>query len=296
MFRIKTEKYELKLEVVPVDCLLPHEATLPHLVDNLILEFKNWSNLQDPIIVDENHIILDGNHRANAFKKLKIRYILACKIDYLNKNLNLKYWFRLLENVQSLDIIKQVIEVLGGTLQPVPDREVLMETLECNRLCCGIQQGNLYALVRFKEEIVSDPVRAYDILEKIQKELIRKGVMLNYIPCQYVHKRDFCDELKSDQVVIWTPQITKEMVTAAAKERKTYAPKTTRHLIPARPINVNIPTRWFNENISLENINRRVSRFLNNKGFKRFGPGQIVNGRHYEEEIIVFYDKKRGDG
>ncbi len=55
MFSIKTQSLELKLEVVPVDCLVRHEETLPHLVDELILEFKNWTNLQDPIIVDENY-------------------------------------------------------------------------------------------------------------------------------------------------------------------------------------------------------------------------------------------------
>jgi hypothetical protein len=57
MFCINTRSLELKLEVVPVESLLQHEATLPHIVNKLILEFKNLAKLQNPIIVDENDIL-----------------------------------------------------------------------------------------------------------------------------------------------------------------------------------------------------------------------------------------------
>ena len=102
----------------------------------------------------------------------------------------------------------------------------------------------------------------------------------------------FCNELEDDEMIIWTPQITKEMVVDAAKKEKLFAPKATRHLIPARPLNVSVPTYWFKENISLEEINRKVSGFLKSKDLRRFGPGQIIDGRYYEEELFVFFDKK----
>ena len=42
MFCIKAENFELQIEVVRVDSLCQHERTLPHHVDSLIMEFKNW--------------------------------------------------------------------------------------------------------------------------------------------------------------------------------------------------------------------------------------------------------------
>jgi len=63
-------------------------------------------------------------------------------------------------------------------------------------------------------------------------------------------------------------------------------------LIPARPLNVNIPTPWFKENITLEEINRRFARFLQAKGMRRLSPGQVIDGRFYEEELFVFFDKR----
>jgi len=49
------------------------KKSIPHHADELILEFRNWANLQNPIIVDENHMVLDGHHRAFVFKKAEIQ-------------------------------------------------------------------------------------------------------------------------------------------------------------------------------------------------------------------------------
>ncbi|MBW2005030.1 MAG: hypothetical protein JRI72_10565 [Deltaproteobacteria bacterium] len=289
---INTGRLELKLEVVPVESLLPHEATFPHIVNKLILEFTNLAKLQNPIIIDENDILLDGNHRAFVFKKLHFKYISVCKINYFNKNVKLRYWYRLLKNIKSFDLLKQIIEDMNGSVTQVTDKKTLTKVLENNSLNCGIQQGDFYAAISFNKDIVNDAVSAYDFLEKIQNKLIKEGIELKYIPDQYVHERKFCNELKDNEVVIWTPQITKEMVIDAAKKGKVFAPRTTRNLIPSRPINVNVPSHWFKENILLEEINKRFSTFLESKQVKRFGPGQIIDGRYYGEELFIYFDKK----
>lgn len=290
MFCIETGSLKLELEVVRVDSLFQHEEILPHVADKLILEFKNWTNLQNPVIVDKNHIVLDGNHRVFVFKKLKFKYIPVCKVDYFNEVTQLRYWFRLLGGIDSLESLKQIINDMNGGFQEVSDREALRKAMENNNLSCGIQQGNFYASISFHEDVVNDAVSAYNVLEKIQGRLLQNGMKIEYIPCQSVLETKFCDELQNGEIIIWTPQITKEMVVDAAKKEKRFAPKTTRHLIPARPLNVNVPTYWFKEDISLEEINNRFSEFLERKNLRRFGPGQVVDGRYYEEELFVFFD------
>jgi len=289
---INTGSLELKLEVVPVESLLQYEATLPHIVDKLVLEFTNLAKLQNPIIIDENDILLDGNHRAFVFKKLHFKYISVCKINYFNKNVKLRYWYRLLKNIKNVDLLKKIIEDMNGSVTQVTDKKTLTKVMENNSLNCGIQQGDYYASISFNKDIVNDAVSAYDFLEEIQNKLIKEGIKLKYIPDQYVYERKFYDELKDDEVVIWTPQITKEMVVDAVKKGKIFAPKATRHLIPSRPINVNVPSYWFKENISSEEINKRFSKFLESKHIKRFGPGQIIDGRYYGEELFIYFDKK----
>jgi len=290
MFCIETGSLKLELEVVRVDSLFQHEEILPHVADKLVFEFKNWTNLQNPVIVDKNHIVLDGNHRVFVFKKLKFKYIPVCKVDYFNEVTQLRYWFRLLGGIENLESLKQMINDMNGSFREVSDREALRKTLGNNNLSCGIQQGNFYASISFHEDVVNDAVSAYNTLEKIQGKLLQNGLKIEYIPCQSVHESKFCDELKNSEVIIWTPQITKEMVVDAVKKKKRFAPKTTRHLIPARPLNVNVPTYWFKEDISLEEINKRFLKFLERKNLRRFGPGQVVDGRYYEEELFIFFD------
>ena len=292
MFSIDTENLRLELEVVPVKSLFIHERILPDIAKQLILEFKNLANLENPVIVDRNGIVLDGNHRTYVFKKLDFKYIPVCRIDYFHRDMQLRYWFRLLGKIKERDLIGEVVEELGGSLQEVADRESMERMLEEDCYRCGVQQASFFATITFDEDVITDAVSAYDMLEKIQDRITKRGVVLEYIPCQQVYDNQFCEALKDQEIVIWTPHITKEMVVEAARQKRVFAPKSTRHLIPARPLNVNIPTPWFKENITLEEINRRFARFLQAKGMRRLSPGQVIDGRFYEEELFVFFDKR----
>ena len=292
MFLIETKNLKLQLAIVPVESLLLHEEVIPHHADELILEFRNWANLQNPIIVDENHMVLDGHHRAFVFKKLRFNYISVCKIDYFNKNVQLRYWFRLLGKIKGTNSLRQIIKAMNGNLHQVDDGEALKKTLEENRFHCGIQHGDFFASLSFHKTAVNDAVNAYHVIERIQNRLIREGKSIEYIPCQSVQDDTFSNQLKTDEMIIWTQQISKEMVVDAVRQEKRFAPKATRHLIPARPLNVNVPISLFKENISLEEINMRFSEFLKKKSLRRFAPGQIINGRYYEEELFVFFDDK----
>ena len=292
MFSRDTEKLRLELEVVPVDSLFIHERILPAIAKQLILEFKNVAHLENPVIVDKNGIVLDGNHRTYVFKELNFKYIPVCRIDYFHGETQLRYWFRLLGNLKERDLIREVVEELGGSLQELSDRESMEKMLEEDCYRCGVQQANFFATITFSGDMMTDAVSAYDMLEKIQNGLMKKGVKIEYIPCQHTDDEEFCEALKDHEMVIWTPQITKEMVVEAARQERVFAPKSTRHLIPARPLNVNIPTHWFKENMTLEEINMRFTRFLHGKGMRRLSPGQVIDGRFYEEELFIFFDKK----
>ncbi len=292
MFSIETETLKLRLQVTRVDSLLEHEEVLPHVADKLILEFKNWANLEDPVIVDENNIVLDGNHRTYVFKNLGFRHIPVCKIDYFSRSVSLRYWFRMVVGIRGPGPLRQIVEKMGGTLRQVADKETLVRMMQENRFAYGVHQGDFYAIIRFHEGVVNDPVNAYGVLEEIQERLRQNDLRISYIPCQSVHDSEFCSNLKDNEIVIWTPQITKQMVVDAAKKNRLFAPKTTRHLIVARPLNVNAPLHWFKEDLSLEEIDERFSSFLRQKEIRRFGPGQVIGGRYYEEELFVFYERR----
>ncbi|MBW1941571.1 MAG: hypothetical protein JRJ51_01905 [Deltaproteobacteria bacterium] len=293
MFLIETKSLKLQLEVVRVDSLLQHEEIIPQLGNQLMLEFKNWANLQNPIIIGENHIVLDGHHRVYAFRKLGFKHIPVCKIDYHHETAQLRYWFRLLVNVENPELLREIVEAMNGDFRHVEDMTSLQGIMDDNRLSFGIQHGEYFASITFREDRVRDALSAYDMLEKIQEKLKQRGFEMSYVPCQSVSDEEFCATLNEGDMLVWTPQITKEMVLETVEKRQVFPPKTTRHLIPARPINVNAPIHWFKEDIPLAQINERFVDFLKQKRIRRFGPGQVIEGRYYEEELFVFYDEKK---
>ncbi|MFX0098205.1 MAG: hypothetical protein ACFFCS_01400 [Candidatus Hodarchaeota archaeon] len=292
MFTITAGTLELKLEIVPVESLLLHEKTLPHVIKQLSFEFKNWANLQNPIIVNDDNIVLDGNHRAGVFKALKFNYIPVCKIDYFNDGVKLGYWFRLIRNLKDLAFFLDLVKGEKGNVRRFSSEKELRDDLMNNPYRFGLQHGNYYASVNISRDILGDAVDAYGILEKIQEYLKERNIEMEYIPDQYLSDKKFCSGLSPRDLIIWTPHISKEMVVDAAKQEKIFSPKSTRHLIPARPLNVNVPTNWFKETIGLDEINERFEIFLQGKALRRFPPEQVINGRYYQEEIYFFYEKK----
>ncbi len=291
MFYLESKNFQLELQVVPVDALLQHEETLSGPVQKLAMALKNQAHLHDPIIIDANNVVLDGNHRAFVFKALKFKHIAACRINYFHQDTKLRYWYRRLNNAPGLNLIKDLIEASKGRWEAHAHKDSLQRVLEEEPLCCGIQRGEFFASIRFHHDVVHDAVSAYEIFYRIQEKLVEEGATLEYIPCNHVHETDFCAGLNPDVVVLWSPRITKEMVIDAARRRKVFTPKATRHLIPARPLNVNVPTQWFREDISLEEINLRFREHLKRKKIRHLGPGQILGGRYYEEELFVFLEE-----
>ena len=294
MYTIQSESLRLELEILPVASLFAHERLLAPVADRLSLEFRSAAYLENPVIVDQNHIVLDGNHRVHVFKRLQFKHIAVCRIDYMHKEARLRYWFRLLANVKSIDRLRRIAEEFGGRLAYVRDKATLEKIMAENFACCGVQHGEVFGVLAFDREVAADAVSAYDLLEELQVRLVEEGIVVEYIPCQYAHKGEFCECLTDEHVILWTPQITKEMVVQAARQERLFAPKTTRHLIPARPLHINVPTAWLREDVALEVINERFMEHLRAKELRRLAPGQVIHGRYYEEELFVFFDRKPG--
>jgi len=76
------------------------------------------------------------------------------------------------------------------------------------------------------------------------------------------------------------------------KAGKVFTFKTTRRIIPDRPLGVDIPRAHLkDQDISVEKANRKLSELLKAKVLRRFSPGQIWWGRRYDGALYVFEDR-----
>lgn len=288
-FTIAHGDLRLELEIVRIESLSLHERVISTAAEDLAQKLRRLLHLENPVIVEKNSIVLDGNHRAHVLGELGFAYIPVCRIDYLHPGTKLRFWFRRFKNLKDGALVRNVVAELRGTYQEVENRESLEEALEAQCTCCGVQLADSFAVIRFGQE-VHDAVTAYNAVETIQERLMREGLKLEYVPCRGT--QDTCECPEPGEAVLWTPRITKEMVVNAAKRAQRFAPKSTRHLVPARPLNIDVPIRWLRGEHPLEAVNRKFLASLQNKEITHLPPGQVIHGRYFEEDLFVFRETK----
>jgi hypothetical protein len=94
---------------------------------------------------------------------------------------------------------------------------------------------------------------------------------------------------KRIRVVLIVPALTKDEVIESALNHKLFIQKTTRHLVPARPLFVNVPLSWL-EYSDLNSANQKFAAYLKKKHIVEQDSGTVINGRRYEERAYIFTD------
>ncbi|MBT4051144.1 MAG: ParB N-terminal domain-containing protein [Euryarchaeota archaeon] len=77
----------MKVELVPLELLRPHEEIIIKKVDQLEKMTHRWNAYTKPLLLDRNTgTILDGHHRYEVALRLKLKCIPCVMIDYLDDN------------------------------------------------------------------------------------------------------------------------------------------------------------------------------------------------------------------
>ncbi len=73
----------LKLRLMPLWLLKPHESIDLKILDNLIKSIETNGLLKKAIVVDQSaHIILDGHHRVRALELIGCSRVPRLLVDY----------------------------------------------------------------------------------------------------------------------------------------------------------------------------------------------------------------------
>ena len=78
----------MKVELVPLEVLRPHEQIIPKKVDQLEKMTHRWNAYTKPLLIDRaTGTILDGHHRYNVAQRLELLCVPCVLIDYLEDSL-----------------------------------------------------------------------------------------------------------------------------------------------------------------------------------------------------------------
>ena len=273
---------ELYITIVDISSLHLHEEVIPELLNKLVKTIRKDGQLKHPIIVDkETFVVLDGMHRVAALERLNCTKIPVCLVNYGNPAVAVGCWYRTIRGTSKEEDLVVEIRRLGNTVEEV---ERMDETqIGVSPVVAAIKSRNKAFLVRSPFRNLKE---AYDIIEQIEKSLAKAGFEIGYET-----EDDALRKLQKREVdaVLFTPRLTKESVIEVALSGKVFSYKATRHVIPARPLFVNVPLGLLKDTEkSLEEVNEELKSMLRKRHLKKIVAGSILDGRRYEEDIYVF--------
>jgi hypothetical protein len=281
---IDTPQLRMEIKFVSLDSLFIHEETIPAALEQLIQELFTAQILKHPIIVDaDTSVVLDGMHRVAALKSLECKIAPVCLVNYQNPSIKLLAWYREFEGKYPFQSFLERVSSEGHL------GELKSSSVQAHKM---VNTRDVMAALAYGETafalIPQASLTIKEIYEKIALiESVGQKIGYNVI---YSTEADALESLQSEsRPVLIVPALTKKEVVECALKHQLFAHKTTRHVVPARPLFTNVPLSWL-KTTNLDEANQRLFAHLNEKRIIKKNPGSVIEGRRYEERAYLFSD------
>ncbi len=277
-YEIKQAKTPITIVIRPLDSLRPHEEIVREELELLSSSIQSDKVLRHPIIADtETGIVLDGTHRLLALKQLGCRTAPVALVDYQSPTITIERWYRIIDSSTISDVAASVKDL--GLVMREAEPEVASRMLN-EKSVIAVLQDNENA-VTFN---TATPIR--DTLE-----MVRTGFRLESVLREEGHRVSYTDSrpesLSKDTLTLSMIKLSKPEVISTAMSGRLYPPKSTRHLIPSRPLGTRVPIDWLAKE-DAETAQSRLMEHLGRLKLTRLAEGSTVGSRRYSEEVFLF--------
>jgi hypothetical protein len=277
-FVIRHKKLDLHIHMSSSNSLLLHEETIADRVAELKREFLHDEVMRDPVVVDtDSSVVLDGMHRVVALRELDCACIPVCAVDYLNPSIKVGTWYRSISGKPSPDNVKFALNASGLKWEAFPfdisntTKNPTLAILFAHRECLKLKD---------------DGMHVFEAVKTAEQCFRKLGLTV-----KFETERDALQNLvnKNTEAIMTLPTIDKASVQRAGLTGRLLPHKVTRHIIPARPLGVNVPLIALTDrNTSLTESNQRLVSSLRTRGVTHEHSGAVIEGRRYEEETFIF--------
>jgi len=269
-FELPLSDLDYEVTILSTNSLKLHESVVEDHVDELLEAIKHDGWIRDPVVVDrETKVVLDGMHRVTASRRLGLRSIPVCLIDYRAPAVKVGGWLRVFDTV-GVEPLRSAFDARGLSFTPIERASRDWPSLP---LLHGPETS---------VELGTDgesPKRVLDRTMAAVDALTADGFDSRL-------QRDSTLDRSGTQVTLVLPTPDKPAVVEAARTGDRFPPNTTRHVIPARPMAVNAPLDLLEGDP--DDGARHFVRGLRERSIDRLPPGSDYSGRTYEEPLLVF--------
>lgn len=280
-FRITHPLITLEITLEEIGKLYIHEETIPNVLNKLSEKIKADGHFLHPIVVDrKTRVVLDGMHRVAAMQKIGCRFVPICLVDYDNQSIVVGSWYRPIDGLSDIADIFSILKELNLTVEE-GSLETAYELVEKREAATAIVSQSKCFIIFGSEK---NRKETCDIIRQIELELRSKGYAISYETEK--RAKEMIYSYKAPAALI-TPIFSKKEIVEKALAGGVFPQKMTQHIIPARPMFINVPLELLYGKLSLSQANECLTKLLFSKKLKRLPPGQVME-REYEEELYIF--------
>lgn len=227
------------LRMLPTEKLIPHEDCDPRRVERLSQRLISEALLKNPPIVatipeSDTYVILDGANRALAFDKLGIPHIIAQLVTYTDSGVELDTWYHVVAGMEIAEFEGALTEITGLHLLAC-SLEQAREALANHRAAAYIVSAEGVRMVSNTSNSLKHDPRLLNNLVSIYKGKANIYRASNDI---WEKQQPYYPDITA--LVIF-PRLTAADIFSAAKSGEKIPTGITRHIIPHRALNINIP-------------------------------------------------------
>jgi hypothetical protein len=274
-FSITAAKIPILLALKRTEDLRPHEETVQEDLNGIVKALQHEPILRHPIIADSTTgLVLDGTHRLAALKRLGCHSIPVALIDYQNPFVQVDRWFRTINLQNTSDFLKRLEGLTPITMSNSEADGSLLDrssyaTLRDTHQCLAFKSKEAAPLTLCRHAFA---------LEQIARD--------NHAKVAYTEKED-TENLSPSTLLMSTIRLAKPEVVECCLKNQLFPPKSTRHLIPSRPLGITVPLRWLKAT-NFEKAETQLENHLAEMTVKRLPEGSVVGSRRYMEEVFLF--------
>ena len=271
---INSSTISFRITLTDLADLKPHEEIIEQAVTSLAKAIRDQNEVRDPLIVDkQSMVILDGMHRYNALKRLGCKRAPACLVEYDDERITVGAWSRCFNATNADALAAEALEALN---QKFERKEI--GTSQTDLLKVAI----LTKLYSFQITMEMDRLSKSQLSVRIEKYISGRG-----FDCEYVADNAIPALNSKMNLLIPVPVFSKAEIREIATSCRLLPHKVTRHVIPSRPLRLDVPLDLLISH-TREEANEKLEQLLSSRRVNLKPPGSIVDGRRYQEELLVF--------
>ncbi len=276
-----------RLKVVSLDDVYVHEGVVERWVERIADFVRHDGMMKNPIVVAEaevdgaaRYVVLDGMHRVQSMRALGSPDILIYVSDYWSEDVRLESWDAVLLDEFDRDAL--LAGVPGGEIVEVGSEAEARARVYARDLAMAfaLHDGSVRGL-RVAHPTEEPPLEAIiRSLRAVEDALDAAGVRAVYTPSSRSHA-DFVAQ--PSHALFLRPLFSKQEVLERTLAGRLFPRKSTRFLVPARPLRVDFQLTVLKAKLDLTTKNQLLLDHLtwcweNNRV------------RYYPEPVYVFGD------